>query len=269
MKKRMMTLWLLLLTGGALFAGRVDTVRVYSPAMDKTVPVLLVFPEQNENTDSLNVVFLLHGYGGSFKSWQKQFDLRPLADRYGVLIVCPDGSPNSWYLDSPLQRESQYETFTARELPRYILKNHPARKAAAHWAVTGLSMGGHGALYLAIRHPERFGQMASMSGGVDLTYSTKRWEIALKLGDYGHNRQRWHENSVVNMVGQIREPYRPMLIDCGVDDIFIDNNRALHKRLLQAAIPHDYYERPGGHSWDYWTRVLPYHLFFFNEHWPR
>ncbi len=269
MKKMIAVFWLIVLTGGGLFAARVDTARVYSPAMDKTVKVLLVTPEKRLAGDSLRVLFLLHGYGGGFDSWQKHIDLRPLAERYRVLIVCPDGSPNSWYLDSPLDKKSRYETFVAVELPAYLLKNHPVRRRAAHWAITGLSMGGHGALFLGIRHPQRFGQMAAMSGGVDLTYSTKRWEIALKLGSYEKNRERWHANSVVNMTGRITKPYRPMLIDCGVEDIFIENNRTLHERLLRAGVPHDYIERPGGHSWAYWVRALPYHLYFFNEHWPR
>jgi len=233
--------------------------------MKKNIPVIVVTPRAA--TDSLPVVFLLHGYGGNFGDWQKHTDLQPLADAFHTVLVCPDGSPNSWYLDSPLQQASQYETFVAGELPEYLRRHYPLRRARRFWAITGLSMGGHGALYLAIRHPGQFGQMAAMSGGVDLTWSTKKWEIAQKLGPYEHYPERWQRNSVVQMVKEIRPPYQPLLIDCGVGDIFIDINRTLHARLLKAGIPHDYVERPGGHSWAYWVRVLPYHLMFFREHW--
>ena len=132
-------------------------------------------------------------------------------------------------------------------------------------AITGLSMGGHGALYLAARHPDKYFAAGSMSGGVDLTYSTKSWEIAEKIGPYEEYSQRWHENSIVNMIEMIKNANLALMIDCGVDDFFIEVNRTLHHRLILAKVGHDYIERPGKHSWDYWVRVLPYHLFFFQE----
>ncbi len=105
----------------------------------------------------------------------------------------------------------------------------------------------------------------SMSSGVDLTYSTVKWKIAQKIGAFKTYPQRWKDNSVVNMVLSWQPPYPALLIDDGVNDIFIAVNRTLHKNLLQRHIPHDYVERPGRHSCDYWTRVLKYHLLFFKE----
>lgn len=262
--RRMLMIIRLTAALSATLSAAVDTVYVHSSSMHKDIPVLIVSPM--ESRDSLAVVFLLHGYGGGYTDWQKHVNLQPYADQYAALLVCPDATANSWYLDSPEQSDSRYETFTAVELPAFVLHRYPVRKDKKYWAITGLSMGGHGALYLGIRHPERFGQMAAMSGGVDLTWSTKKWEIAQKLGAYETYPQRWHKNSILNMVGQINRDGRPILIDCGVDDIFIDINRSLHQRLLEAGIAHDYCERPGGHSWRYWVRVLPYHLMFFNEH---
>ena len=55
------------------------------------------------------------------------------------------------------------------------------------------------------------------------------------------------------------------MVDCGITDIFIKGNRALHDKLQTLNIAHDYVERNGGHSWDYWTNALPFHLLFFRN----
>jgi S-formylglutathione hydrolase FrmB len=131
--------------------------------------------------------------------------------------------------------------------------------------ITGLSMGGHGAFYLAIRHPELFDAVSSMSGGVDLTFSTVKWEITKMLGSFELFPDRWQSNSIVNMVETIPEEFIPILIDCGYDDFFIEINRTLHHRMIEKNIPHIYMEKPGGHSWNYWVNALDEHLRFFEN----
>ncbi len=247
-------------------AAQLDTLRIASPSMHKTISAVIVLPDAyQEGNEGFPVVYLLHGYSGSYRDWPKHLDLRPLADRYGFILVCPDGGYNSWYLDSPLDPASRYETHIINEVIPFVDKKYRTIKGKNGRAITGLSMGGQGALYLAARHPQLFYAAASMSGGVDLTYSTKKWEIALKLGPYEKYSDRWHENSVVNMIAQIKKAKLYLLVDCGVKDIFIDNNRALHHKLLAAKVDHDYVERPGGHSWDYWVNALEYHLLFFRK----
>jgi enterochelin esterase-like enzyme len=54
-----------------------------------------------------------------------------------------------------------------------------------------------------------------------------------------------------------------LIFDVGVDDFLIDTNRDLHRRLLANETPHDYIERPGGHTWEYWQNALPYQMLFF------
>ncbi|MCB0284021.1 MAG: esterase family protein [Calditrichaeota bacterium] len=254
----------LLVLSSNVNSATIDTLYVHSAKMDKDLPVIVVTPQAETNT-IFPVVYLLHGYSGDFSNWRNKANLDSLADIYQMLLVCPDGSTNSWYIDSPLQPQSQYETFIAEELTQYIDSHYPVFEGRTKKAITGLSMGGHGALYLAARHPDKYFAAGSMSGGVDLTYSTKSWEIAEKIGHYEEYSQRWHENSIVNMIEMIKNANLALMIDCGVDDFFIEVNRTLHHRLILAKVGHDYIERPGKHSWDYWVRVLPYHLFFFRE----
>ncbi len=248
-----------------LIAARVDTLHVYSPSMQKEIKALIVVPDAAVGTSLLPVVYLLHGYSGHFSDWAKHMDLGKLADRYHLFLVCPEGDYNSWYFDSPLEKGSQYETHIIKELLPFVQQHFNVQKKRGGRAITGLSMGGHGALYLAIRHPDLFGSVGSMSGVVDLLYSTKRWEIAKKIGDYEQYPKRWEARSVTNMVDSLTSVHLKILVDCGVDDPFSVINRIFHQKLLNANVAHTYIERPGGHSWEYWTNALEYHLLFFTK----
>ncbi|WP_317128828.1 alpha/beta hydrolase-fold protein [Hymenobacter elongatus] len=57
----------------------------------------------------------------------------------------------------------------------------------------------------------------------------------------------------------------PLIIDCGVDDFLLEINREVHRRLVYNLTPHDYTERPGSHTWEYWQNALPYHMLFFQK----
>ena len=245
-----------------LWAGKAETVEIFSDIMNKNIPAFIVIPDSySGGNDSLPVILLLHGYGGDYKTWSSKTNLVRQADEYNFIIVCPDGNRNSWYLDSPMEPESQYKTFFINELIPWIKKNFRTNQMG----ITGLSMGGHGAFYLAIRHPELFDAVSGMSSGVDLTFSTVKWELAKILGPFELYPNRWYDHSVVNMVDLIQEGFMPILIDCGYDDFFIDINRSLHHRLIDKNISHFYVEKPGGHNWDYWTNTLDEHLRFFEN----
>ncbi|MBC8403484.1 MAG: serine hydrolase [Candidatus Marinimicrobia bacterium] len=256
-------IWTIIMSFG-LQAATIDTVQTYSHVMDRNLTAIVVIPDSYvESEVHYPVVYLLHGYGGGPFDWINHLDLRPYADQYQMLIICPDGDKNSWYLDSPIATESQYATYVGKELVRWVDDHYRTIVDRNGRAITGLSMGGHGAFYLAVNNPTDYCAVASMSGGVDLVYSTVKWEIAAKIGTYEEFPDRWEKNSIVNMIDKFAISDLKMLIDCGIDDIFIRNNRELHQKLQQAGIEHQYIEKPGGHSWDYWTTTLPEHLKYF------
>ena len=101
-------------------------------------------------------------------------ELGKIADEKGIIFVCPDGK-NSWYWDSPKNPSYRYETFISNELINYIDANYPTVASRDKRAITGLSMGGHGALYNAIRHKDVFGAAGSTSGGVDIRTFSNQW----------------------------------------------------------------------------------------------
>ncbi|MEP3837822.1 MAG: alpha/beta hydrolase family protein [Algibacter sp.] len=235
--------------------------------MNKTVKNVVITPDSySKKGEPYAVVYLLHGAGGSHKAWLgKAPQIKKYADTYNVIIICPDGDKTSWYFDSPVDESMRYETYISKELITEIDSKYNTAADKDNRAISGYSMGGHGALYLAFKHPDVFGVAASMSGGVDIRPFPLRWDIADRLGVYAQNPEIWEENTVINLVHLLNGKNLKFLFDCGVDDFFYDANVRLHNKLVERNIPHDYIERPGGHTNKYWANSIKYHMVFFND----
>ena len=247
-----------------VFAQKVDTINVFSPSMNRFVKNTVILPADYERSTDIPVLYLLHGYGGDHNSWlQIKPNLPALATLYGMMIVCPDGK-NSWYWDSPQQAGVRYETFMAKELTDFIDKNYKTRKDRSGRAITGLSMGGHGGLWLGIRHQQVFGACGSTSGGVDIRPFPNNWEMEKSLGARATNPERWNTHTVINQIHLIK-PDLAILIDCGTEDFFYDVNESLHLEMLRRNIKHDYIIRPGAHDAKYWKNSIEYQLLFFSR----
>lgn len=246
-------------------AAIVDTVQTTSASMQKKIKAVVITPENYSSAKELPVVYLLHGYSGDYKNWVTQVkDLVKLVDQYNLIVVCPDGA-NSWYFDSPIDNKVKYETYISSELVTWIDKNYKTIKSRRGRAITGLSMGGHGALYLAFRHQNVYGAAGSMSGGVDIRPFPNNWEIASSLGKYAEYPENWEKNTVINQLSLLTPNGLALIIDCGTEDFFFQVNKNLHEQLLYRNIPHDYIARPGVHNWDYWRNSVKYQLLFFSD----
>ena len=253
-----------------------DTVEVMSQAMGRNIKNVVIKPTEYANADlqekQYPVLYLLHGAFGCYSDWSEKANLDSLANCYHVIIVCPDGQ-DSWYFDSPIDPKMQFETYVSKELVEYIDSHYRTLANRYMRAITGLSMGGHGALFLAFRHPDVFWSCGSMSGNMDITQFPDKWHIKDRLGEYAANEQRWRDHAVCNLVDQVKacplQPAQNIIIDDGLNDIFIKNNIALHEQLVEKGIEHDFTVRPGRHSWDYWVNSLDYHMMFFDKAFER
>lgn len=263
--KRIFILLPFLLWSLSLFAARIDTVAVFSPGMQRDIPAVVVVPDAAAAGQRLPVLYLLHGYGGSHLAWLKVTDLRPLADGFGMIFVCPDGE-NSWYWDSPLDPRSQFETFVSKELVDWVDARYPTIPAREGRAITGLSMGGHGALWIALRHKERFGAAGATSGGVDIRPFPDAWEMKRQLGERDEYPERWDAHTVIEQVDSLKNGDLALIFDCGYEDFFYGVNLALHDKLLKRGVGHDFQVRPGGHDATYWATSLPSQLVFFHRY---
>lgn len=251
-------------------AATVDTVSVFSEKMNKHVKTVVIKPDSYTEETDYPVLYLLHGYSDRYDGWvQRVPHINQISDTYEMLIVCSDGGFSSWYMDSPEDEAYQYETFFARELVAWIDQTYSTVASRQGRAITGLSMGGHGGLYLAIRNQDVYGACGSMSGGVDLRPFPNNWDIAQRLGEQRAFPQRWQKHSVMGLLHLLTPGSLHILIDCGVDDFFYEVNEKLHNELLYRNIPHDYIVRPGAHDWPYWSNAIKYQALYFHEYFRR
>jgi S-formylglutathione hydrolase FrmB len=246
---------------------QIDTLMVFSKTMNKNIPNLVITPENDAiQNEKKPVLYLLHGVGGTYTDWlSKVPSIKKYANDFNIIIVCPDGGNSSWYFDSPIDNTMKYETYISKELIEIIDKKYntvPDRKGRA---IAGLSMGGHGALYLAFKHQNIWGACGSMSGGVDIRPFHNNWDISMRLGPLADNIETWEENTVINLVYLLKGNLK-IIFDCGYDDFFYQVNKELHQKLLENGVSHDYIERPGGHNWDYWSNAIKYQLVYFNDY---
>jgi S-formylglutathione hydrolase FrmB len=264
--KRLFTWLFTFFIAASVKAATVDTVLTHSTAMNKDIKAVVIEPDDYSTAKKFPVLYLLHGFSGNYSDWiLKVPSVKKLSDVYHMVIVCPDGGFAGWYFDSPVSKESQYETYISKELISYIDSHYSTITNRSGRAITGLSMGGHGALYLAFKHLNLYGATGSMSGGVDLRPFTDSFGIEQVLGKYSEYPQRWEENSVINMIYLLKPNSLAITFDCGSSDFLFPANKALHEKLLERNIPHDFTVRPGSHNWEYWGNSINYQALFFSR----
>ncbi len=247
-------------------AWEVRTVAIPSAAMKRDMPATVLLPSSyaKEPARCYPVVYLLHGAGGDHGNWaQPEYgNVAALAEKYQIILVCPDGGMG-WYFNTA--HAGDYETHVGTEVVAWAdasLRTIPRREARA---VAGLSMGGHGALWLGLRHAETFCAIGAMSGGVDLRQwaPNDSWDLKKLLGD---DPKSWEDHSVVTQAPKLLKPGNSLiLLDCATEDFFLPANRELHRVLLESKIPHIYTERPGAHEWPVWRAAVKMQMAAFAE----
>ncbi|MEO6819909.1 MAG: alpha/beta hydrolase family protein [Ginsengibacter sp.] len=248
------------------FAASADTVSIYSSAMKKSIKCVVILPySYNNQVNKFPVVYLLHGYSGNFSNWiQKVPEIKNYADQFQLIIVCPDGDFSSWYIDSPADSTMKYDTYISKEVPHYIDSSYRTLNDRKYRAIAGLSMGGHGALFLSWRNETIFGAVGSMSGAVDLVSTKTKYNIPTVFGD-SSQIGNIYKYSVVNIVRNKIDYVPALIFSCGIDDPFIVSNRKLNSELLEMKIPHTYVEKEGKHNWDFWSNDIGFQLLFFHQ----
>src|ERR1044071_1705945 len=153
-------------------AAKIDSLDIASEAMHKTYKAAVGLPSSyGKNKLAYPVLYLLHGGFGHYRDWiDKTPDknlLSRLADQYNIIIVLPEGEVFSYYIDSPVNKASQFESYIIKDVIPKIDKTYRTNRSSTARTISGLSMGGYGALYLSARHPELFCAAGSMSGALN------------------------------------------------------------------------------------------------------
>ncbi|WP_426792208.1 alpha/beta hydrolase [Sphingobacterium sp. WOUb80] len=221
-------------------------------------------PKMKPDNRALPVVYVLHSHGANYKSLSKFVDFQALSDRYGFVVVCPDGLRTSWFLDSPQKGGAQFGRFLTGELMPYIQgKYHTDRDNSF---ITGVSMGGHGALWLFFNYPSFFKSAGSSSGVVNLRHSAfKKTSLAQHLGQYSDQNPLFDRFSVIHNVHKIAGSEKAFIFDCGTEDYLYGANKSLRDSCDVLKIKSTYIAQPGAHTSGYWAKTIPVHFAYFNR----
>jgi putative tributyrin esterase len=220
-------------------------------------------PKSYKKADKMPVIFLLHGYSGNYKQWNGIMDAQKYADEYGFIIVCPDGLFSSWYLNSPAKPDLQYESFFFNELYPSIKQQYKVDDQRIF--ISGLSMGGHGALYLFIKRPDLFSGAGSTSGGIKLSDGFGKYGLGDLLGNPPADSELWKKYSVYESIDQLKGNTKPIIFDCGASDMFYNSNNQLKQKCDALKLNATYISQPGGHNKAYWAKSIRQQFDFFKK----
>ena len=220
----------------------------FSNALAKQTSVNLILPSPDLKPP-YQVMFLLHGLSDNHTMWTRRSSIERYVEGLPLIVVMPD-TGRGFYVDAA--QGPKFGTAIGVELPQII---DTYFKTVDHWSVTGLSMGGYGALKLALTHPERFTSAVSHSGALEFAHveSTDRLDLVDEFTLILGQNFVGGPNDLFALATALNPEQRPALrIDCGVDDFLIESNRSFHRHLTENQIPHEYEEFPGEHTWAYW-----------------
>ena len=227
------------------YGADVKTFDVPSAAMGNAVKVSVVTPAgyAADGISRYPVVYLLHGAGNDHTTYLQPFLLDGV-DKWRFIAVVPDGKLD-WWMDSPLLPKVRRETFVVNELVPWVDAEFRTLPQRQRRAVAGHSMGGQGAMRLGMRHPDVFGIVGNVMGGVDICAAANRKELVRLLGPYAENEARWRSFSVLAEAERLRPGALRLFSIVGTEDFFLKPNRDLHELLSKRHIAHEYTEVRG------------------------
>lgn len=234
----------------------------FSQALRKMTGAMVILPEGEGMTGPYAVFYLLHGYSDDYTAWSRRTSIERYVEKLPLIVIMPDGG-HGFYTDAP--RGYAYESAIVDDLIPYVdrtFQTAPRREARV---IGGLSMGGYGAVKLALRHPNLFCSATSHSGALAFAHDRlpdDPQRTAFTADIVGEN-PRGGANDLFALAEKIDRDRLPALrIDCGVDDFLIEDNRRFHAHLDELGVAHEYAEYPGAHTWAYWDEHVQEALAF-------
>ncbi|MFH2143294.1 MAG: alpha/beta hydrolase-fold protein [Bacteroidota bacterium] len=241
-----------------IFSGFSQNLHVIKSSYLSNVDSILVFvPENYNRIEKYPVVFLLHGYSGNYKTWNKIIPLQEYANNLNFIIVCPDGLYNSWYINSPVRENCQYESFFFMRLIPCIFQKYSVDHNLIF--ITGLSMGGFGALHLFSNHPGLFNAAGSTSGLLQPELFADEYDINLF---FGNSPEKY---SLMTNISKFKNIKNELIIDCGTEDEFKPLNDNFYDNCRKKGIPIKYFSLKGSHNREYWKKSIIQHLKYFKQ----
>lgn len=212
----------------------------FNKALEKEVAFCAILPDRQDAPGPYPVYYLLHGLSDDYTAWLRWTSIERYVRDLPLIVVMPDGD-RCFYCDIP--GGPAYEKALIEDLIPFVDRYFPTVAERGGRVIGGLSMGGYGAIKLALKFPELFCSAVGHSGAYNVVKNADR---GLAEADCPF--------ALAEKLGKSQAP--AIRFDCGIDDGLLESNREFHAHLEKLGIPHEYEEFPGGHGWEYWDEQV-------------
>ncbi|HKR95067.1 MAG TPA: alpha/beta hydrolase-fold protein, partial [Candidatus Angelobacter sp.] len=209
---------------------------------------------------------------GGFRDWSNYSDVAGYAEQ-GVILIMPEGN-DSYYVNSADHPEERYEDYIVYDLIADVESRFPVARDQASRAIAGVSMGGFGAVTLALKHPDLFMFVGGLSSALDVPtrpFSAKR------IGQWRHHRsifgpwkgQHQQENDpfvLARSADPEKMPY--FFLTCGDQEGLLPANRKFAALLHERNFKYEFHTGHGGHDWNQWNSHVSALMHSLMRRWP-
>lgn len=239
--------------------------RYYSEALGMLTEATVIMPQAANNgqigVDSYTkagpykCLYLLHGVSGDESSWSRQTSIERYANKCGICVVMPRGG-NAFY--SNMKYGPRYYDHIANELPAIMKEFFNISDKREDTYIAGLSMGGYGALKIALRNPDRYCAVAGLSPVSDIKALEGFDHLLVPI--FGEDKNIPDDDDLLLLAEkQKNNPLRPKLyMGIGTEDFLYQNAMTLRKKIEDCGYDFTYRESSGQHNWDFWDEYIQY-----------
>lgn len=242
-----------------------------SETMNKYMGLKVILPAEDLGMmadGKFPVLYLLHGYTADYTKWLRMTSVERYANETGIAVVMPDAG-KSFYTD--MVHGDPYFTYLTEEVPAYVQKWLPVTSDPEYTYIAGLSMGGYGAMKMALTYPERYKAAATFSGALAVPH--------MLLNKFSEDEEPWMQRlnkdlpliygydtditgtkddvfALATMAKEEGNALPELYVSCGTDDFVYPATESFRDLLTSLAIPFVYEERPGFHEWGFWDEEV-------------
>lgn len=245
-------------------------ISFYSHSLIRPVSFKMYMPNDTlaqENNPHYNrkckTVFVLYGYSGHGSGWNRIYDL---GEKYNFALIFPNGE-NSFYLDSQ-STGGKYCTFVGSELVQYLQKTFGLCMSKEDTFISGLSMGGFGALHTGLAYPETFGKIVALSSALIIhRIAGMKPGEENQFANYYYYRNCFgdldrlieSDNNPEVLVKKLKQQGKnipDIYMACGTEDFLIEDNRQFYQFLSNHDVKVTYIEDTGSHNMEFWNKYF-------------
>jgi putative tributyrin esterase len=239
------------------------TMQFWGAALQKQCSMNVILPESGKLKPPFGLLIQLHGLSDDHTIWLRRTSIERYVADLPLVVVMPDGG-RGFYCDAV--EGPAGEAHIMKDVLGFVEKCLPVRRDRRARAIGGLSMGGYGAMKIALKFPRVFGSVVSHSSAFGFGHDPERGKVPEWRRIFG-DRVPGGKDDLFAIAEKLDPRKAPAIrFDCGKDDSLLPSSRRFHRHLAKLGVTHEYREYPGNHNWAYWDEHVKQALEFHMKH---